>query len=456
MAEDKLKVTFYGGVENPTGSNFLIERGSIRILIDCGLFQGCRICEDKNHEAFSYDPRSIDYLFVTHAHLDHIGRIPKLVREGFKGRIISTHPTKDISELMLMDSLRVFSKEAKILKKPVIYNEDDVRKALSLWKGIDYKKVIDVDEFQIKFTDAGHILGSSLIHLNLGDKKLVFTGDLGNSPTPLLRETEDIKDVDYLFMESVYGDRNHEDLADRKRILEDVIEDAVKRGGTLMIPAFSLERTQVLLYEINYLVERGKIPKVPIFIDSPLAINVTKIYKKYESLFNYKVQDEIRKGDDIFNFPGVKFTYTSEESMAIKDVSSPKIIIAGSGMSNGGRIVHHEKIYLSDPKSTLLIVGYQAPGSMGRIIQDGAKRVEILGQEDIPVRAKVVNIRGYSAHKDSNNLIEFVSRSADSLKHVYVIMGEPKSSLFLVQRIRDYLGISASAPKLGDSVIIRL
>src|SRR3989344_5790624 len=282
-------------------------------------------------------------------------------------------------------------------------------------------------------------------------KKNVFTGDLGNSPAPLLRDTETITDADYLIMEAVYGDRNHEAKNERKSKLEDVIEDTISRGGVLMIPAFSLERTQDLLFEFNELIENNRIPKVPVFLDSPLAIKLTEVYRKNEEYFNKETKHEIRTGDDIFKFPMLTFTLNSKDSMAIKDVKNPKVIIAGGGMSNGGRILHHERNYLPDPKSTLLLVGYQAVGTIGRALAEGAKEVTVKG-ERIPVRARVVVIEGYSAHKDSDALFHFVENTADSVKKVFLVHGELKSLLFFAQKVRDYLGVNAVVPEEGAQI----
>lgn len=456
MKESKLKITFYGGVESVTGANFLLEYKNKKILIDCGMFQGDSVADDRNKESFSYNPQDIDLLFITHAHLDHIGRVPKLVKDGFRGIIYSTPSTKEIAEISLIDSIGVLEKEAKKKGEPLIYKKEDVEKAISLWKTIKYNTSVDIDEnLKFVFKDAGHILGSAMIEFvyNSQDgkaRKIVFTGDLGNSPAPLLKDTEVIKDADYMIIESVYGDRNHESVDERTEILKETIEEVINKKGALLIPAFSIERTQVLLYEINNLVEDGKIPKIPVFLDSPLAIKVTKIYKDKIQNFNKGVQDEIISGDDIFDFPLLKFTEHHQESIDIKNTPNPKIIIAGSGMSNGGRILHHEKRHLEDPNSVLLIVGYQAPGSLGRQILDGVKEVEIMNKK-VKVNAKIINLTGYSAHKDCDNLLEFIDNTSDTLKKVFIVMGEKKASLFLTQRIRDYLGLNAIAPKLGES-----
>lgn len=452
MAE-KVAITFFGGVGTPTGANYLLEKGNTKLLIDCGLFQGSKIGADENREPFSYNPSSIEYLIVTHAHLDHVGRIPKLIKEGFRGKIISTPPTKEIAEHVMRDSMRVLEKEAKKHGHEPLYSNHEVDTAMGLWITREYGKKNVVGECEVVFRDAGHILGSSFVEITFpgSEKKIVFSGDLGNTPAPLLRDTEPLKDATLLVVESVYGDRNHEAKSERTSKLKKIIVDTIEREGVLMIPAFSIERTQELLFEINNFVENKEIPAIPVFIDSPLAIKVTDVYKKYRNYFNENIKELMRGGDDIFAFPNLHFTMKREESKAILHEKSPKIIIAGSGMSNGGRIVHHEKQYLPDSNNTLLLVGYQVPGSLGRQLQDGMKKVSI-NDEPVDVRAQVETIHSFSAHKDSDNLLSFVEESADTLEHVYVNQGEEKSSLFLVQRIRDYVGVSATAPSFKERI----
>lgn len=457
MKDKQIRVRFLGGTGGVTGSNFLIEtigeEKPTRVLFDCGLYQSGRMFDPQNREPFGYDPALIDAVIVSHPHLDHTGRLPKLVKEGFRGRIISTLPTKELAEVMLTDSLGVLQKEAQQHGEEPMYDEGDIARMMILWEKYRYHDEFSVGPFRFTMKDAGHVLGSAIIELSYGSKKLAYTGDLGNTPSPLLPDTEFLTDVNYLMVESVYGDRNHEHRNERKALLEDVIEDTIHRGGTLVIPAFSLERTQELLYEIKEMAENGRIPRVPVFLDSPLAIKVTAIYQKFASYFKDEVWSRLHLGEDLFSFKGLVPTLNSDESKAIKGVNPPKIIIAGSGMSNGGRVVHHEKNYLPDPKNTLLILGYQAPGTLGRAIQDNLKTVTIFG-EHVPVKAQVTTISGYSAHKDSDSLLDFVHHSADALEKVFVVLGEPKASLFLVQRIRDYLGISATAPEAGTEVIL--
>ena len=459
-------LTFHGGAGSVTGANFLLEikplapdGRSLRILIDCGLYQGGKVFEDQNQEPFAYDPATIDYLFITHAHLDHVGRIPSLVRHGFRGTIYSTPPTKEIAALILEDSLGIMGKEAKGSGHPPLYESADITATLARWQTIEYHTPLVLGDSGATLIphDAGHILGSTMYEIVRGDRRILFTGDLGNTPSPLLRDTEIVKDVNYLVMESVYGDREHEPSATRRDRLEDVIENIMKQNGVLLIPAFSVERTQELLYEIEHMIAEGRVPPVPVYLDSPLAIKVTDIYKHFQNYFNSTVSDPDHLRDGVFNFPNLHKTLTTEESRAIVDLPGRKIIIAGSGMSNGGRIIHHEKHYLSNPSTALLLIGYQAAGSLGRLLEEGAKEVTILGAR-IPVRATVISLSGYSAHRDGPHLLEFVHESSlnGSLEMVYTAMGEPKSSLFLVQRIRDYLGIKAAVPRLNESVKLEL
>ena len=456
MTEIKPKstLTFYGGVGTVTGANFLLTTPQSKILVDCGMFQGQKMCDDKNSAPFPYDVSTIDALIVTHAHMDHIGRIPKLVKDGFKGKIYSTLQTKELAEVMLPDAAHILGEEAKKCGMPPAYLPEDVTPVFNQWETIPYYTNRAIGDVGIYFKDAGHVLGSAFVectHESFG--KLVFSGDLGNSPSPILRDTDMITDANYLLIESVYGDRLHEPVHDRRAILENIIESTIAKRGTLLIPAFSLERTQAVLFDINVLVEERRIPRIPVFLDAPLAIKVTDVYRRSTDLFNKETQEIISGGDDIFSFEGLKLVTTQDASRSIHATGGPKIIIAGSGMSHGGRIIGHEQHYLSDAASTILIVGYQSPGSLGRELQEGAGSVVIHG-EKIPVRARIETLNAYSGHRDLHGLLEFVSTSSLTLKKVFVAMGEPKSAQFLTQRMRDFLGIDATAPNPGDVITL--
>ena len=450
---NRARITFCGGTGSVTGANFLFEADGQKILIDCGLTQGTKLADDINWSPFVYDPKSIDILFVTHAHVDHLGRIPKLIKEGFRGKIYSTLPTQSLAQPMLDDTMMILSKNTE-MDLDLIYTKENIDIALSLWQGFPYHQSVKItDNLSAEFYNAGHILGSAMVLFKYNDKKILFTGDLGNSPSPLLPDTEKVLGVDYLIMESVYGDRNHESRNDRRKFLEEAIEDNHKRKGTLIIPTFSLERSQELLFELNELVEGNRIPVMPIFLDSPLAIRLTEVFKKYKDYFNENAQKALSSGEHLFDFPGLHATLKSEESKMIANVANPKVVIAGSGMSSGGRVVHHERHYLPDPNNTLLLTGYQSVGTPGRLIQEGVKMVRI-SNEYVNVRAHVVTISGYSGHKDSDGLLNFVEEMQENLQKVFVVMGEPKSALFLVQKLRDNLGIDAYAPEQGDSVLL--
>ncbi|QQR64600.1 MBL fold metallo-hydrolase [Candidatus Kaiserbacteria bacterium] len=448
------KLSFHGGTGSVTGANFLFDTGNARFLVDCGLVQGDRFASAKNADPFAYDPNTVNVLLVTHAHADHIGRIPKLVKDGFSGVIYSTPPTRDLAAVMLQDAYKVMLFEEEKFGTPRVFERQDIEHALSLWKTHTYHDTFSIpDEVSVTFTDAGHILGSAMITLERNGKKFLCTGDIGNIPQPLLNPPEIVPDYDYLLMESVYGDRSHEEVKERTDLLRMYIEDTIHKGGTLIIPAFSLERTQGMLFEINNLFENEGLQPIPVFLDSPLAISVTEIYRGYTSYLKEDVQTQIREGDDIFNFPKLSFTHSMKDSAKIGQEHGAKIIIAGSGMSHGGRIQEHERNYLEDPKTTLLLVGYQAVGSIGRLLNDGAKKVRIL-DTDVKVRAKIARIRGYSGHADRDQLVHFVEQGGEKVKQVFVTMGEERASLFLVQRLRDYLDVNAVAPAEHETIEI--
>lgn len=450
-----MKLSFFGATKVVTGSNFLLESQGKRILIDCGFFQGPKTLEQKNKEKFPYNPKKIDAVIITHAHFDHIGRLPILVQSGFTGKIFATPPTIELSKLVLKDSMEI--------QEEIFFSKEDIKKTFSLFEAVEYHKEINLakenkNKLSFKLLDAGHILGSAIIEVFTEKKKIVFSGDLGNPPTPLLRPTEFPSSADYVVIESTYGDKVHKEFMERKNMLEDIIEDTIRKKGVLMIPAFAVERTQEILYEMNELVENRRIPRVPVFVDSPLAINSINIYKKYKKYYNKEASYLLRTGDKIFDFKGLTFTRRVEDSKKINDVELPKIIIAGSGMSTGGRILHHEKRYLAGSKNCLLLISYQVAGTLGRKIKEGAKEVQIFG-ERVPVFADVKTIEGYSAHPDKDGLFRWLYSIKSSaqlkdknlLKKIFIVHGEENPSLSLACSIRDKLGIETEIPNYGAS-----
>jgi len=446
-----MNLHFYGGAKVVTGANYLIEFNKTKILVDCGLFQGPPELAELNYANFPYDPKTINYVFITHSHLDHCGRLAKLVKEGFAGQIICTPPTRDLMAVALADTVHLLKDEAKDRRQEPLYAQEDLNKMLSLIKAYDYdQKIKPTDNLEFCLKDAGHILGSSIIELWLLEKnekiKFVFTGDLGNPPTPLLKPTEFVNQADYLIIESAYGDRFHESKKERKNLLQNIINEVIKRKGVLMIPSFALERTQELLFELNDLVEHHKIDYLPVFIDSPLATKITEVYKKNEKYFNKKTRYIINSGDDIFNFPGLKFTVSKQESKNIIRVPAPKIIIAGAGMSTGGRILFHEKEYLPNPNNFFLVIGFQVEGTLGRKILEGTPVVNIMGQM-VKNNAEVQAIGSYSAHADQKQLLNFIKKIAKPPKQVFIVQGESKPAEVLKNLIQKKLGLEAIVPK---------
>ncbi len=448
-----MKLTFHGGAGKVTGSNFLIVGEKGKILVDCGMEQGKDFCEECVYGPFPYDASSIDALVITHAHLDHVGRVPKLVRDGFMGKIYMTPPTKDLSELIMNDSVRILAKEARYRGRPPLYEENDVKSTLELIETLDYHQDVEVAQgLTVRLMDAGHILGSAIVRITDTDGTvLALSGDLGNVPSPLLRDTEYVEDADALVMESVYGDRAHPPHAERVPHMRDVLRKAIAKGGAVLIPAFSIERTQLMLYELSNMFEAGELSKVPVYLDSPLAIHVTDIYEKWGSTyFKKEAEDEMRREGSLFTFPFLKKTLDHRDSERITSVPNPKIIIAGAGMSHGGRIGRWEARYLPDKATTLIMVGYQAPGSPGRRLLDGAKKIRMGGHE-IRVRAHVETLNGWSAHADRDALLEFASHALPKAKVIFTALGEPSSASFLAQRIHDFLGGRAVMPQKGDT-----
>ena len=450
-----MKLSFYGGAGKVTGSNFLIKGAQGKILVDCGIEQGADFVAEHTYGPFPYDVKGVDALVVTHAHLDHVGRIPKLVHDGFRGKIYMTPPTKDLAELIMMDSVGILGEEARRRGVAPLYEVQDVEKTFAQIETLDYHIEKEIAPgLSVYLRNTGHILGSCSVRIKTEDgTSVAFTGDIGNSPSPLLPDWEPITDADAIVMESVYGDRIHPPHSERVSALRETLKRAVARGRTILIPAFSLERTQMMLYELSNFFSAKELPEIPVFLDSPLAIHVTAVYEKWgRTYFKKNVEDEMKREGSIFKFPFLKQTLPYDQSSEIDKVGGPKIIIAGAGMSHGGRIGKWEVKYLPDHSSTLIMVGYQAPGSPGRRISEGAKSVRLNGEE-IKIKAAIENLHGWSAHADRDGLLKFAESSlvGRRTKTIFVAIGEPATERFLAQRIHDYLGARTIVPDLGQT-----
>jgi metallo-beta-lactamase family protein len=443
------KLTFHGGAGEVTGANILIDFDTQRVLVDCGLHQGEAFnTDEKNKEPFAYNAASVHALFITHAHADHIGRVPFLVKHGFHGVIYSTEETRAIAELVLKDAIHIFKDHEQRFGTKPLYEQSDLEHALMLWKTVQFHQKIDVgDGVHAHYTPVGHILGAGAVHFTRQGKKLVCTGDIGNSPDVLLPDPEPLDGADFIVMESVYGDRSHTDRDVRHELLAKIIKETAEKHRTLIIPSFAVHRTQSLLFEIHHMVHTGAIAPIPVYLDSPLAIDATEVYRRSVHLFKDAVKAE---GADLFDFPKLTIVKHGRESARLNDIPGAKIIIAGSGMSVGGRVVSHEQALLGDKNTTVLFVGYQSPGTLGRRIQDGQSKIRI-GESWIHVRAKIETIHGYSGHADKEGLMDFVEKAGDSIKKVFVIMGEPKAAQFLSQRIHDFYGIHTEVPSEHES-----
>ncbi|HOX60722.1 MAG TPA: MBL fold metallo-hydrolase [Candidatus Magasanikbacteria bacterium] len=444
-----MKITFVGAAHEVTGSCYLVEASNRRLLVDCGMFQGSDFNEGKNYDSFPFAPADIDVVLVTHSHLDHVGRIPKLVREGYNRSVYMTKAAVDLASLVWEDTLKIMEHDKEKFQKPMLYEAPDVANAESLCEGINYRERLEVvPGVFATWYDAGHIFGSAFIVIEADGKKVAFSGDLGNVNVPIIQDTDKLPVVDMLIMESTYGNRIHESEQERKDLINNFIRAGVAQGGTIMVPAFSLERTQELLYELNRLSEYDKtLPRIPIFLDSPLAIGVIKVYDKYPEYYDAEAMRLHLAGDNFLEFPELVMTKTVEESKKINNVPGPKMIIAGSGMMNGGRILYHALRYLPDPKSTLLIVGYQAEGTLGRRLYEGAKVVKIFGQS-VRVKCTIRAIGSLSAHADQKKLLAWASTG--KAKQIYCIHGESVAATELAHRLREQMGAEVFIPVAGE------
>jgi len=458
-----MKVIPYGGAKTVTGSCFYVEARGLKLLIDCGMFQGLE--ERKNREPFPFDPKEIDYLVLTHAHIDHCGRIPLLVREGFKGKIISTEPTAKLARLMLLDASKVMYENYKTaLKKlqrtgkvpePPLYEEYDVLETMELFKirlayGQEYRLSKGIS---LKLRDSGHILGSAFVELEVYEdkrhKRIIFSGDLGNKNKPIVHDPDTPSPADYVFIESTYGDRNHKGFEESKEELLDAIRYAIGKGGNVIIPSYALERAQEILYVLREFYEQGRLPKCEIFLDSPLAISITKLFTSHPEFYDRETYRVFLERNP-FELPNLHYTKEVEESKAINSISSGAIIIAGSGMLNGGRVLHHLKYNLWREECAIVFVGYQPRGTLGRKIIEGAESVRIFGEE-IAVRAKVFTINGFSSHADQQGLIEWLSYTSKP-KRVFLVHGEEEKMKVFSKEIKERLGFEAHIPDFGENL----
>ncbi len=450
-----MHLQFCGANREVTGSCHLLETKHVRLLVDCGIFQGSDFNEGKNFDDFPFDPKSIDALLVTHAHHDHVGRIPKLVRDGFEGPIYMTKATTELAPLIWEDALSIMSYDRAKFDYPMLYEAEDVARARALCRGVDYGEMLHLsDGVTATWRDAGHIFGSAFIEVVADGKRIGFSGDIGNDGVPILRETEMLDPVDILLCESTYGDRLHEPIESRRKVILDALKRGFERGGTIMVPAFSLERTQELLYELNTLSEYDHtLPNIPVFVDSPLAIDATEVFEKYHEYYDHEAEKRFRAGDNFFEFPNLHLTYTKTESQQLNTLKGPKIVIAGAGMMNGGRIQHHAIRYLPDPHSTVLFIGYQAAHTPGRRILDGEKQVTLLRQ-NIQVECAVEYVSALSGHGDQEKLARWVKSAGTSLGRVFCVHGEEQASLAFKDVIEKNIGTPAYVPTYEEIIEI--
>ncbi len=469
-----MKITFLGATKTVTGSNFLVEAAGKKFLVDCGMYQGQAQDEWENSAPFAFDVKEIDFMLLTHAHIDHSGRIPKLYKEGFRKKIYATKATCDLCSIMLPDSghiqeMEIEWKNRKRLRKglepePPLYTAEEAIKSLEILEPVKYDEIIEIsNEIHVRFNDAGHMLGSSIIEIWASENgkvtKAVFTGDLGNNDIPLLSSPTMIESADYLVMESTYGGRLHTRNDEKAEMFLNIVAETLNKGGTVVIPSFAVGRTQEILYELNNLKENRKdkafrekyytLMSAPVYVDSPLAISATEVFRNNMDLFDDETQELMKRGDNPLEFPGLKFTRTAEESKELNEKNESSIIISASGMCEVGRIKHHLKHNLWNPNSTILFVGYQAPGTLGRKIVEGAKTVKIFGEE-IAVNARIEYIEGYSGHADQEWLLNFIYSFFEKPKTIFLVHGEPEGQIALKQKIQGTTQIPVIIPEYGE------
>jgi len=462
-----MEIRLFGAARVVTGSCYSITVNNEKILVDCGMFQGAKDTEKLNYEDFGFNPSNYQALLLTHAHLDHCGRIPKLVKNGFKGKIYCTAATRDLAYIVMMDAAKVAIHdterenrrrlEQNLPPRQPIYTETDVEKAMKLFKVIDYRKIIKItSKIRAVFHNAGHILGAASLQVEVTEKNkkimLAFSGDLGQIDTPIVKNPEIIKKADYVFIESTYGDRLHPPINERKNELLSIIHETYKRKGKLLIPSFAIERTQELLYDINEFVEKNIMPKIDVYIDSPMAIKATEVFKKHPECYDDEIKALLETGDNPFSFPGLKLSKTVDDSKKLDELEKPCIIIAGSGMCTGGRIKYHIKNCIEDPKNTILFVGYQVQGTLGYWIKKGAKTIRLLGTER-KVNAKVASIDSFSAHADYQGLLNWLKHFSTKPTKVFIVHGDQKVSLEFSKKVNK-LGLKTYIPRMKEKIII--
>ena len=462
-----MEIKFFGAAKEVTGSCYSLSTKDEKILIDCGLFQGSKDMERMNYEDFNFNPRDYSVLILTHAHLDHCGRIPKLLRFGFRGRIYATSATRDLAEVIMMDAAKIAAEdtdhenkrrvEQGLPPRKPIYNEFDVKNALKLFIPVKYSQDVKVSKNIIaRFYDAGHILGSASVQLKVKENKksslIVFSGDLGQANAVLVKNAEPIAKADYVVIESTYGDRLHPPIDQRQKELIRIISENYKRGGKLMIPSFAIERAQEMIYLIGKFMKAGLIPKMNVYLDSPMAMKATDVFIKHSGYYGEEVQKLVKQGKNPFDFPGLIRTSTVQQSKEINSVTGPCIVIAGNGMCTAGRIKHHIRNSIENPKNTLLFIGYQVEGTLGYWLKKGEKRVRLLGAE-VNVKAKIESIDGFSAHADYAGLIKWLENFSQKPKKIFIVHGDEEQINAFSKRIGKLKFVSY-IPSLLDKVQI--
>ncbi len=450
-----MHIQFCGAAGEVTGSCNKLEVEKAMILIDCGLFQGSKFAEDRNFDPFPFKPEDVDAVVLTHAHLDHCGRLPKLVNQGFVGKIYATDATRDITTLILLDAAHVMGEEAERHGHPPLYTEEDVLHAMERFHPIPYDRELKIATgVTITLHNAGHVLGSSFIELKGEGKSLIFSGDIGNYPVPLLPKAEDLPQADAMILESTYGDKTHGDYKVGVTALEQAIRDTVRDKGVLLVPAFSLERTQELITVIDEALSAERIPQISAYLDGPLGIKILRVYEKYDQYFNQDIHNREGKEPDhsVLKFSHLTLTETVEQSKMINEVEPPKLIIAGSGMMQGGRILHHLKHYLPYPTTRLFIAGHQVEGSLGRRLLNGDRTVMVHG-EKIDVNAQIIGTHSFSSHMDKDQLLDWIKTMPHKPKVIFLNHGDDDARAALATTIQE-LGVKAYIPKYQGGYMI--